>query len=109
MRVGNNTIQRKNTQTAIVLDCPSRALLLLRSFLQDSPAHMRDTATDNICHPLCAIKYKELLSYLNYFVLMSKKKRPLKLNSHFEYECVVCYSCEKNCCVEGSIATCFIQ
>ena len=91
MRAANNTIQRKNTQTAIVLDCPSRALLLLRSFLQDSPAHMRDTATDNICHPLCAIRYKELLSYLNYFVLMSKKKRPLKLNSHFEYECVVVF------------------
>ena len=32
---------KKKTQTALWLS--SRALLLLRSFLQDSPAHMRDT------------------------------------------------------------------
>ena len=45
---------KQNTQTAIVLDCPSRALLLLRSFLQDSPTHMRvrEEITEKTYHSL---------------------------------------------------------
>ena len=45
---------KQNTQTAIVLDCASRALLLLRSFLQDSPAHIRvqDNITEKTYHSL---------------------------------------------------------
>ena len=50
-----------------------------------------------------------MVTHLFCFHVQEKKKKLLKLNSHFEYECVVVVHVKKNYRVEGSIGMCSIQ